>query len=302
MAHEHDHAHDHGHQHGHGHDHGGGDGFDWEAMADVLERDAAIAAPIVRAVTGAQAAVLEGAVRVLDLGCGPGTAIVELARAAPHAEVVGVDANAALLARVRHRAAAASLDERLRTVTADIESSLVDQPGLGGPAGSDLVWASMVMHHVADPVSVLGQIRELLRPGGVVVLLEFAGSPVVVDARDPTAAAWDRLEAAVAAKRRARLGLDPVTVDWPPLLATAGFVDVDDRVLVAVHDAPLGVDARAWIRHHVERGLDWVVDDPAGQLSSTDVAALQALAAAVDDRDDLVVRVERRVVTACRPA
>ncbi len=281
-------------------------------MATVLERDAAMALPIVDQLagdiagdaTGNLAGDASGApsgaspTRVLDLGCGPGVLTMALARVAPDAEVVAVDTNEALLARVRAHAVAEGLDARVHTVVADIESPLSDHPLLGGPAGSDAVWVSMVMHHVADPVAVLGEIRELLRPGGAAVLVEFAGPPEVVGVDDPAAAAWGRLEAAVSAARNERLGLDPLALDWSALVTASGLVDVDDRVLVARHEAPLGAEARHWVRAHIERSLEWVGD----ALSADDVAALQALAAEADDRVDLFVRVERRAITAHRPS
>ena len=80
-------------------------------------------------------------------------------------------------------------------------------------------------------------------------------------------------------------------------LAEAGFVDISDRGLVAVHPAPLGHVPRAWLVPHVLRGLE-MVD---GDLDAGDVAALRRFAEQVPQRGDLFVHAARRVLVARRP-
>jgi ubiquinone/menaquinone biosynthesis C-methylase UbiE len=60
----------------------------------------------------AQAAVRDGE-RVLDLGCGSGTLAIWLKRTVPGALVTGVDADEAVLARARRKAARAGVEVRL---------------------------------------------------------------------------------------------------------------------------------------------------------------------------------------------
>lgn len=259
---QHDHGvHEHGHEHqGHRHHHHGDD-FDWEALADSLELDAAITLPIVDEVV--HTSVPDGAAVLVDVGCGPGVV-------------------------------AAGLGDRVRTVLGDLEQPL---PTIG-PA--DLVWASMVVHHVADPVAALSALRRVLRPGGTLVMIEFGSPPEVLSPDDPLvlAGAWQRFEAATAASLRERLGLDPVEVDWPALLAAAGYTDVVDTGRTAVHRSPLGPTARAWLVQHVRRGIEMAGD----RVAAVDVAALNAFADSVPSRDDLTVRAHRRVITATAPA
>lgn len=108
--------------------------------------------------------------RIIDIGSGPGVGTCELARHFGHATVVAVDGSAALLERANHRAGSLGLSDRIRTCRAD----LPDGAGLAGTA--DLVWASMVLHHVGDPTATLIRLREQLNPGGLIVVTEF-GSP-----------------------------------------------------------------------------------------------------------------------------
>lgn len=290
---QHDHGvHEHGHEHqGHRHHHHGDD-FDWEALADSLELDAAITLPIVDEVV--HTSVPDGAAVLVDVGCGPGVVALHLAASLPGCTVTALDSSQALLERVRHRAVAAGLGDRVRTVLGDLEQPL---PTIG-PA--DLVWASMVVHHVADPVAALSALRRVLRPGGTLVMIEFGSPPEVLSPDDPLvlAGAWQRFEAATAASLRERLGLDPVEVDWPALLAAAGYTDVVDTGRTAVHRSPLGPTARAWLVQHVRRGIEMAGD----RVAAVDVAALNAFADSVPSRDDLTVRAHRRVITATAPA
>ena len=228
--------HQQGHQHGHGH----GSGFDWASMAARLERDAAITEPIVHDVL----AELTGDIRrVLDVGCGPGAVAITIARDLPAAHVTALDGSTELLAHVDRVAHAAGLGERIRTVVGDLDADLPDI------APVDLVWAGMVVHHVADPVATLRRLHDALEPGGTLVMVEFGDAPSVLPAGDARLldGTWARFQAATAAVLTDRLGLDPVTVDWPAHLRAAGFVDVVDSGRVARHEAPLSDVAQEWL-------------------------------------------------------
>ena len=293
--HEHQHENQQGHQHGHHHDHDRGPDFDWEAMADSLELDGSIMLPLVSDVVQSLSASVNWSQigHVLDVGCGPGVIAGALARHAPWASVTGLDTSEPLLERLQTRMAADGLGERVIAVNADLEAPLPPME----PA--DVIWASMVLHHVNDPAAVLASLLQQLRPGGTLVLVEFAGPAAVLPSDDPLLAsgAWSRLESNVAAVLRERLGLDPVTLDWPGRLATAGFTAIADRTRVAWHDAPLEGRSRRWIAQHVNRGLRTVGD----MLPTADIAALQDLVDLAARRSDLFVRIERRVITARRP-
>jgi len=259
-------------------------------MLAQLELDGAMTMPLVDDVVAGLAARVDwSSVRgVLDVGCGPGVIAAALARHAPSAQVIALDASAPLLERVAARAAEEGLAHRVETVQAQLDEPLPHLPEV------DIVWASMVLHHVERPTAVLTDLHRLLRPGGVIVLVEFAEPPQVLPTGDPAAGAWDRLQREVAAARAHHLGLDPVTVDWPPLLHQAGFDDVTDAVRQAMHPAPLAPTPRRWLASHLGRNLEWVSE----RLERHDIEALTALAAQAPERDDLFVRLARRVLTA----
>ncbi len=271
----------------HHHDHG--DDFDWVALADRLELDAAITEPIVCQVL----ATIDGPVRhVLDVGCGPGTVATTIATALPGAHVTALDTSAELLRRVHLAAARAGVGERVQTVLGDLEHDL---PPL---AAADLVWAGMVVHHVSDPVATLRRLHDALAPGGTLVMIEFGDPPRVLPDGDPLLVdgTWQRFQAATASVLARRLGLDPVAVDWPAHLGAAGFVDVVDAMRVAVHSAPLGPTAQAWLVPHLERGVEMAAD----VMAEGDATRIVALANTVATRPDLVVVAARRVLLARR--
>ena len=114
-------------------------------------------------------AALQAHYRVLDIGCGTGTLAVLIKRLYPTVEVVGLDPDPKALARARRKAERASASIRFDRGFAD---------ALGYPnAAFDRVFSSMMFHHLekADKDSALREIRRVLKPGGRLEFLDFAG-------------------------------------------------------------------------------------------------------------------------------
>jgi SAM-dependent methyltransferase len=104
--------------------------------------------------------------RVLDLGCGPGDSTFLAADlVGPDGCVVGVDRSAEALARARLRAGRRGLAQ-VRFVEGDI-----NDPAPGGPF--DAVVERLVLMWVPDPAAPLRRQATVLRPGGLVVLIEM---------------------------------------------------------------------------------------------------------------------------------
>lgn len=101
--------------------------------------------------------------RVLDVGCGPGSITLDLARRVAPGEVVGVDASAEVVKQARSAAAAAG-DSRTRFDVAD--AMCLPYPD----RSFDIVHAHQVLQHVADPVGLLREMARVTRPGGVVAV------------------------------------------------------------------------------------------------------------------------------------
>jgi ubiquinone/menaquinone biosynthesis C-methylase UbiE len=100
---------------------------------------------------------------VLDLGCGPGTVTVDLARRLPRGRILGLDREESQIGRAREAAAIACL--------ANVEFTVGDASCLAlQPASFDLVFAHALFEHLPDPMQALRQIKASLRPGGHIAL------------------------------------------------------------------------------------------------------------------------------------
>ena len=141
------------------------------AMARLLELDAEVLASHLWELTDLLADHADPApTRILDLGSGPGTGSLALARRFPAAEVTAVDVSPQMLHRLHQQAAAHGVADRIRTVEANLDGPWT-VIGEGGPY--DLIWAASFLHHVADPARTLAQAFGQLRPGGIIAVTEM---------------------------------------------------------------------------------------------------------------------------------
>lgn len=99
---------------------------------------------------------------VVDLGCGTGETVARLAQVVRR--VVGVDQEANMLDAARTRVAGRDNVELLAG-----ELSALPLPD----ACADAALLLLVLHHLADPVAALAEARRVLRPGGLVVVLDM---------------------------------------------------------------------------------------------------------------------------------
>jgi SAM-dependent methyltransferase len=99
-----------------------------------------------------------GAQRIVDVGCGDGSATRLLSNLDAGNTVIGVDWSATALARARARG--------LLVVQGGVETS-----GLPLPDGcADVVIMSELIEHLVDTDTAVDEVRRVLRPGGVLLL------------------------------------------------------------------------------------------------------------------------------------
>ena len=103
----------------------------------------------------------------LELGAGDGQFTLALADLLGGAgQITAVDRDAGALGRLEHR-----LHDRFRTTSV---RALAADFTAGLPAGPfDGVLAANSLHFVADPIPVVESVRDRLRPGGRLVLVEY---------------------------------------------------------------------------------------------------------------------------------
>jgi ubiquinone/menaquinone biosynthesis C-methylase UbiE len=98
--------------------------------------------------------------RVLDLGCGPGYLVVDLAAQAPGLRVTGIDLSPAMLHLARAHAQSEGMDAGVGFKQADAQRIPVPDRSF------DLVVSSFSLHHWSDPAAVFDEVARILRPGG----------------------------------------------------------------------------------------------------------------------------------------
>ncbi len=297
----HSHSHSHSHTHTHTHSQAPG-GRDWAEFGARLEREGELVRPIHDALIARVRHALDGrdVRRILDLGSGPGVATTLLAEAFPSAHATAVDASPPLLALAVARADRLGVADRVDTATADLELPL---GALAEPGSVDVVWASMVLHHVGDPSGTLGEIRRLLAPGGVLALVEFGDDRRTLPAGSiPERPGFvERHSEVLLDALEAHLPPGALAIDWPETLAAAGFELLAHEMEVLAIDAPLGEAERAFVAQSLE------VSTRLGlrRLDDLDLLTLARLLDPVHPRsvwrrDDLPLRISRTVVVARR--
>lgn len=105
---------------------------------------------------------LRPGMRLLDVGCGPGTITVDLAAAVAPGEVVALDASAEVLDVARTNARAAGADGALSFRTGDVYRLPFEDDSF------DVVHAHQVLQHLSDPVAALREMRRVCVRGGIV--------------------------------------------------------------------------------------------------------------------------------------
>lgn len=105
--------------------------------------------------------------RVLDLGCGAGHLTAELAGdVGRDGQVIGLDRHAPMLAAARSRVAAAGQSDRCGFVV----GGATTVPAAGGVF--DRAVAVQVLEYVPDVDLALAELHRVVRPGGIVVLVD----------------------------------------------------------------------------------------------------------------------------------
>ena len=105
--------------------------------------------------------------RVLDIGCGAGTTLLELAaRVGPTGHVLGADISERSAARARERLAAAGLPQA-EVICADASTHPF------APGSRDLAFSRLGIMFFSDPVAAFANIRRAMKPEGRLALAVF---------------------------------------------------------------------------------------------------------------------------------
>jgi SAM-dependent methyltransferase len=123
---------------------------------------------------------LEQGATVLEVGCGTGRFLRQLAKAWPAARCTGVDIDPSGLAIAREAIAASGLGDRVRVVEGDVAAA-------GPAAGFDAVVMIEVLHEIAPAVrqAVIDACAKALKPGGWLLIIDETYPSTLEEMRRP---------------------------------------------------------------------------------------------------------------------
>ena len=160
-------------------------------------------------------AALRPGLDLLDVGCGPGTITVDLARLVAPGRVIGIDRASEVLAQASAHASGQGVSIDLR---------VGDVYALQFPDASfDVVHAHQLLQHLSDPVRAMAEMRRVLRRGGLLAARDgdyacFGWAPF-----DPLLTRWLELYRAVARRNGGEPDAGRFLKHWA---LDAGFSDV----------------------------------------------------------------------------
>jgi ubiquinone/menaquinone biosynthesis C-methylase UbiE len=205
---------------------------------------------------------LRPGLKLLDIGCGPGTITADLARLVAPGHVLGVDRAVEVLDTARALLGDEAPD--------NLSFAVGDVYALDQPDGSfDVVHAHQVLQHLSNPVAALGEMRRVLTPGGVLAVRDGDYGAFVWAPQDPLLDRWREVYDGVTRHNRAEPDAGRHLPAW---VRAAGFTELTVSSANWTWSTP---DDRTWW------GNLW-----ADRTTSSSFGE-QALAYGVSDRDEL---------------
>lgn len=203
---------------------------------------------------------LEPGMHVLDVGCGPGTITLDLAERVTPGTVVGLDRSPEVIAQAEQARDAAQAD--------NVAFAVGDVYALDFDDGRfDVIHAHQVLQHLTDPVAALGEMRRVLRDGGLLAVRDSDYAAFAWAPDDPRLDRWNELYHHVTARNGAEADAGRYLLGW---VQRAGFSDATTSSSTWTFADP---EARAWwgglwadrCLHSgfAEQALDYGLTDPA---------------------------------------
>jgi ubiquinone/menaquinone biosynthesis C-methylase UbiE len=153
---------------------------------------------------------------VLEAGCGVGAQTVTLARNSPGARIVSMDIAADSLAAARAKVEAAGLGN-VRFQQADLFALPFERESF------DHVFVCFVLEHVSRPLEALARLKDVLKPGGTITVIEGDHGSAYFHPNSELAHAAIRCQVEL---QRAAGGNALIGRELYPLLRQAGFEGV----------------------------------------------------------------------------
>lgn len=211
---------------------------------------------------------LAAGMRLLDVGCGPGSITRGLAARLAPGEVIGIDLSEETLASARADAAERKLDNLRYQVASVYELPFED-------GSFDAIFAHQVLQHLREPSAAIAEMLRVLRPGGLLAVRDVDWGTVAYHPSDP----WLERFMAVRVKTWTQNGGDPcMGRKLRALLNAAQVADVRISASEWCYASP--EETREWGDSYADRLLTSPMGARAVEHGNASQADLEAMAAA----------------------
>lgn len=167
---------------------------------------------------------------LLDVGAGPGTITIDLARRLGTGEVVGIDVSAEIM------------DKAQAAVPADVTNVRFQADSVYALSFADntfdIVHAHQVLQHLSDPVAALHEMKRVCKPGGIVAVRDADYRGMTWAPADPVLDQWMEIYQQVARTNDAEPDAGRYLLGWAqqvgftsisPTASVWCFTNDDDR-------------------------------------------------------------------------
>jgi ubiquinone/menaquinone biosynthesis C-methylase UbiE len=203
--------------------------------------------------------------RLLDVGCGPGTITADLARRVAPGETIGIDAAPGVI----EMAARDNVGTTAVFETGDVTNLRFDD------ATFDVVHAHQVLQHLADPVAALVEMRRVCKSDGLVAARDSDYATFTWYPRDPDLDRWLATYDAVSRANGGEPDAGRYLMAWA---RRAGFSEVKPSASVWCFAEP--ADRQWWGDLWAERITESPIAHRAVELELATVPELARMAAA----------------------
>jgi ubiquinone/menaquinone biosynthesis C-methylase UbiE len=154
--------------------------------------------------------------RILDVGCGPGTITLDLARRVAPGEVLGIDSDPGVVAKAEALARTSDVDN------ATFQVGDAYNPGFDDRT-FDVVHAHQVLQHLTDPERALRSLWRILRPGGTLAVRDSDYGGFVWSPADPALDRWMELYQQITKRNGACANAGRYLLSW---VQAAGYQQI----------------------------------------------------------------------------
>lgn len=201
--------------------------------------------------------------RLLDIGCGPGSITIGLARYVAPAATVGIDRSVDALTAARTAAA----DQRVGNVSFE-RADVYELPF--EDASFDVVYGHQILQHLAEPTAALAEAHRVLKPGGYLAVRDADYGTMTHHPHDPALDRWLARYHEIARKNGGEPDAGRRLMEW---VRASGFVHAHPTASSWLFATP---DERAeWAELWAGRRLEGTTDSFYGEDHSSIVDAFE---------------------------